>query len=115
MTQEVKVHLDAMTRYVKELEQLSESFTGVRQRLNDADVTSDSFGMLAESRETAGVYEQRTTDGFEVLKAGEGVFDELAQAFKQMRDNYQHSDQASSDGFEAINGFGGTDGFGGTR
>ena len=39
------------------------------QRLYDADVTEDSFGMLSESRESAKVYEQRTTDGLDVLKA----------------------------------------------
>jgi predicted kinase len=94
--QPLSVHLDAMTRYATAMDELAAGFGRSRQGLVDADVTEDSFGMLPESREAAGVYEQRTTDGLEVLKAGEDVFGDLAVAFRQMRDNYRASDQAAA-------------------
>lgn len=96
MSQPLKVHLDSMTRYASAMEELAEAFGRTRAMLLDADVTADSFGMLPESRETATVYEQRTDDGLDVLRIGEDVFGELATAFRQMRDSYQHSDQASA-------------------
>jgi hypothetical protein len=94
--QPLSVHLDAMTRYATAMDELAAGFGRSRQGLVDADVTEDSFGMLPESREAAGVYEQRTTDGLEVLRTGEDVFGDLAVAFRQMRDNYQASDQAAA-------------------
>lgn len=93
---EIKVYLDAMTRYAGAMEDLGTGFGNTRQLLVDADVTEDSFGLLPASRDTAKVYEQRTTDGLEVLKTGEDVFGDLGQAFRQMRDNYQASDQSSA-------------------
>ncbi|MEV4626560.1 hypothetical protein AB0J90_09775 [Micromonospora sp. NPDC049523] len=99
MTQPVKVYLDAMTRYADAMQDLGTAFGNTRALLVDADVSEDSFGMLPESREVATVYEQRTTDGLEVLRTGEDVFGELAVAFRQMRDNYRGTDQAASDRF----------------
>jgi hypothetical protein len=94
--QPLKVHLDSMTRYATAMEDLSAGFGRTRQELVDADVTEDSFGMLDASRDAAGVYEQRTTDGLAVLAAGVDVFSDMATAFRQMRDSYQASDQAGA-------------------
>ncbi|SDZ36578.1 hypothetical protein SAMN05444365_111103 [Micromonospora pattaloongensis] len=99
MSQPLRVHLDAMTRYAEAMAELADGFGRTRSTLLDADVTADSFGLLPESRETAAGYEQRTTEGLEVLRAGEDVFGELAVAFRQMRDNYQGADQASAQRF----------------
>jgi hypothetical protein len=81
------------------MDDLGSGFGSTRQLLLDADVTEDSFGMLPASRDTAKVYEQRTTDGLEVLKTGEDVFGDLAQAFRQMRENYANSDRTSANRF----------------
>lgn len=99
MSQPLKVYLDAMTRYADAMDDLSTAFGNTRALLVDADVTEDSLGLLPESREVAKTYEQRTTDGLEVLRTGEDVFGELGVAFRQMRDNYQASDQASAEMF----------------
>ncbi|HEX2771863.1 MAG TPA: hypothetical protein VHN18_05455 [Micromonosporaceae bacterium] len=96
MTQPLRVYLDAMTRYADAMDDLAARFGATRTFLVDADVTEDSFGRLPESREVAAAYEQRTTDGLEVLRTGEDVFGDLAAAFRQMRDNYRASDQASA-------------------
>jgi hypothetical protein len=96
MTQPLTVYLDAMTRYAEVMDDLGSGFSDTRRGLLDADVTGDSFGMLSESRDAATVYEQRTTDGLDVLKSGEDVFGDLGQAFRQMRDNYRSSDDHSA-------------------
>jgi hypothetical protein len=96
VSQPLRIHLDAMTRYADRMEELAQGFGGTRSGLIDADVTADSFGLLPESREVAGVYQQRTTDGLEVLRAGEDVFGDLAVAFRQMRDNYRGADEAAA-------------------
>jgi hypothetical protein len=90
--QPLKVYLDSMTRYAAAMEDLSAGFGRTRQQLVDADVTEDSFGLLDASRDAAKVYEQRTTDGLEVLATGVDVFSDMAVAFRQMRDSYQASD-----------------------
>jgi hypothetical protein len=90
---EIKVYLDAMTKYADAMDKLGEDFGATKQRLYDADVTEDSFGMLSESREAATIYEQRTTDGLDVLKAGEETCAVLADAFRQIRDNYLGTDE----------------------
>ncbi|GIH08700.1 hypothetical protein Rhe02_67670 [Rhizocola hellebori] len=90
---EIKVYLDAMTKYADAMDKLGEDFGATKQRLYDADVTEDSFGMLSESREAAKIYEQRTTDGLDVLKAGEETCAGLADAFRQLRTNYEGTDQ----------------------
>lgn len=95
MTQ-LKVYLESMTRYADAMEDISTGFGNTRSLLVDADVTADSFGMLPESREIAATYEQRTTDGLDVLRSGEDVFGELAAAFRQIRDNYQSSDRTAA-------------------
>jgi hypothetical protein len=92
----LKVYLDAMSRYADAMDDLSAGFGQTRQVLVDADVTGDSLGLLPESREVAAVYEQRTTEGLDVLRTGEDVFSDLGQAFRQMRDNYRDSDTSSS-------------------
>jgi hypothetical protein len=104
VSQPLKVHLEAMSRYSAAMADLSSEFAGTRRFLIDADVTEDSFGLLPESRDAATVYEQRTTDGLEVLKTGEDVFDGLGQAFQQMRDNYQGSDQGSAGRVQSAGG-----------
>jgi hypothetical protein len=97
LSQPLKVYLDAMTRYATAMDDLGTDFADTRRRLVDADVTEDSFGMLSESRDVAEVYRQRTTDGLETLNTGTDVFGDMAVAFRQMRDNYQASDQGSAD------------------
>jgi hypothetical protein len=99
VTEQLKVHLDAMSRYAEAMDDLAASFARTKGTLLDADVTADSFGLLSESRDAAGVYEQRTTDGLAVLRTGEEVFGDLGQAFRQLRDNYHSSDSASSGRF----------------
>lgn len=99
MSQPLRVHLGAMTRYAEAMEDVAERFGRTRRLLLDADVTEDSFGMLPQSRDTAEVYEERTTNGLDVLRSGEDIFSELAIAFREMRDSYQHDDQASADQF----------------
>jgi hypothetical protein len=96
VSQPVQVYLDAMSRYAAAMDELSAGFANTRRLLVDADVTGDSFGMLPESRDVAGAYEQRTTDGLEVLRAGTDVFADMAVAFRQMRDNYRTSDENSA-------------------
>jgi len=88
----LKVHLDAMTRFAKAMDDMSSDCGKVRQQLLDADVTEDSFGMLPQSRDTAKVYEERTTSGLDVLQAGVDVFGDLGEGFRQMRDSYQAVD-----------------------
>jgi hypothetical protein len=90
---EIKVYLEAITKYAGAMDQLGEDFGRTKQRLYDADVTEDSFGMLSESREAAKVYEQRTTDGLDVLTSGEDVFSGLSDAFNQLRTNYEQTDK----------------------
>lgn len=99
MSQPLRVHLDAMTRYAQAMDELAQGFGRTRQLLIDADVTEDSFGMLPESREAADVYEQRTNDGLEVLRSGQDVFSELAIGFREMRDSYRADDLATADQF----------------
>ena len=96
MTIPVKVYLDAMTKYAEAAEQLGEDFARTTQKLYDADVTEDSFGMLPESRDTAKVYEQRTTDGLDGLRAGEEVFGALGDVFRDIRRSYELTDRNQS-------------------
>jgi hypothetical protein len=96
VSQPVKVYLDAMSRYAAAMDELSAGFGNTRRLLVDADVTGDSFGMLPESRDVAAGYEQRTTDGLDVLQDGTDVFADMAVAFRQMRDNYRTSDENSA-------------------
>lgn len=89
---ELKVYLDAITKYADAMDRLGEDFGTTKQKLYDADVTEDSFGMLSESREAAKIYEQRTTDGLDVLKSGEDIFAGISDAFNQLRGNYEGTD-----------------------
>jgi hypothetical protein len=97
VSQPLRVHLDAMTRYAQTMDDLAAGFGATRDYLVDVDVAEDSFGQLPESREVAAAYERRTTDGLAVLRAGEDVFGDLAVAFRQMRDNYRATDHASAE------------------
>lgn len=101
MSQPFKVYLDAMSRYADAMDDVGAGFAQARQLLVDADVTGDSLGLLPESREVATVYEQRTTEGLDVLRTGEDVFSDLGQAFRQMRANYRDSDTGSARRFGA--------------
>jgi hypothetical protein len=85
-----------MSRYAAAMEDLSSSFAETRRLLVDADVTEDSFGMLSDSRDCAEVYEQRCTVGLEVLQAGTDAFLDLAQAFRELREDYEASDQSAA-------------------
>ncbi len=96
MTTPVKVHLDAMTKYADAAERLGEDFATTSQKLYDADVTEDSFGMLPESRDTAEVYEQRTTDGLDGLKACEEIFGALGDVFRDIRRSYEMTDRTQA-------------------
>jgi hypothetical protein len=96
MTVPVKVYLDAMTKYADAAERLAEDFATTSKRLYDADVTEDSFGMLPESRDTAEVYEQRTTDGLDGLKACEEIFSALGDVFRDIRRSYELTDRSLS-------------------
>ncbi|GIE94130.1 hypothetical protein [Paractinoplanes rishiriensis] len=96
MSQPVSVYLDSMSRYAAAMEDLSASFGETRRLLIDADVTEDSFGLLSDSRECAKVYEERCTVGLEVLQAGNDAFLDLAQAFREMREDYEASDQSAA-------------------
>jgi hypothetical protein len=99
MTQPLKVYLDAMTRYADAMDDISTGFGNTKSLLVDADVTEDSFGMMPESRDAAKIYEQRTTDGLDVLRAGEDVFGEIGQGFRDMRDNYSGADHGAANRF----------------
>lgn len=101
MTQPLTVYLDAMSRYASAMEDLSSQLASTRRALVDADVTGDSFGLLPESREVATAYEQRTTDGLDVLGSGADVFTDVGEAFTQMRDNYREADEGNADQFRA--------------
>jgi len=94
---EIRIYLDAMTRYADACDDLSEGFDTTRRLLVDADVTADSFGLLQESGDIANTYEQRCTDGLDTLRSGVDVFSDLAVALRQMRDNYQTADTTSAD------------------
>lgn len=94
---EVRVQLDALTQYADAAERLGEDFVTTTQRLYDADVTEDSFGMLPQSREVATTYEERTTDGLDALRAGDEVFTALADAFREIHRGYQSTDTSLSD------------------
>jgi predicted kinase len=100
MSDDLRVHLEALSRYADAVEDLAERFGAVRRLLADADVTEDSFGLLSESREAGRVYRERCTDGLDVLRAGEDVFGDLAVGFRQMRDNYRAADAVSSQRLE---------------
>lgn len=101
MGQPVQVYLDSMTRYATAMDQLSDGFNQTRQLLIDADVTEDSFGLLPDSRDCAEVYAERTTVGLDTLRDGTDVFGDLSQAFREMRDFYQASDQSSANNLGA--------------
>lgn len=101
MGQPVQVYLDSMSRYATAMEDLSDGFESTRRLLIDADVTEDSFGMLPDSRDCAEVYEQRTTVGLDTLRAGTDVFGDLAQAFRELREDYRASDQSSANNLGA--------------
>ncbi|MBL7258880.1 hypothetical protein [Paractinoplanes lichenicola] len=96
MGQPVSVYLDALSRYAAAMDDLSESFESTRTFLVDADVTEDSFGLLPDSRDCAQVYEQRTTDGLETLRNGSDAFSDLSQAFRELREDYERTDQAAA-------------------
>jgi hypothetical protein len=94
--QPVSVYLDALSRYAAAMDDLSGSFESTRRFLVDADVTEDSFGLLPDSRDCAQVYEQRTTDGLETLRNGADAFSDLSQAFRELREDYERTDQAAA-------------------
>ena len=101
MGQPVQVHLDALSRYAAAMDDLSASFDTTRRLLVEADVTEDSFGLLPDSRDCAEVYEQRTTDGLETLGNGSDAFADLSQAFRELREDYEKTDQAAAGRFGA--------------
>lgn len=96
MGQPIGVYLDALSRYSAAMDELSASFESTRGFLVDADVTEDSFGLLPDSRDCAQVYEQRTTDGLETLRNGADAFSDLSQAFRELREDYERTDEAAA-------------------
>ncbi|MCM4076048.1 hypothetical protein [Paractinoplanes hotanensis] len=96
MGQPVQVYLDSLSRYAAAMDELSASFDTTRRLLVEADVTEDSFGLLPDSRDCAEVYEQRTTDGLETLRNGADAFADLSDAFRELREDYERTDQAAA-------------------
>ncbi|MCY1143269.1 hypothetical protein OWR29_35185 [Actinoplanes sp. Pm04-4] len=96
MGQPVQVYLDSLSRYAAAMDDLSASLESTRKFLVDADVTEDSFGLLPDSRDCAQVYEQRTTDGLETLRNGADAFSDLSDAFRELREDYERTDQAAA-------------------
>jgi hypothetical protein len=92
MADPIALSLDALEKYAGAVDKLGDDFGSTRQRLYDADVTEDSFGMLDASREIAEVYEQRTTDGLDALESSEELFVALSDAFKELRKAYEDVD-----------------------
>lgn len=92
MADPIALSLEALDKYSAAVDKLGDDFGSTRQRLYDADVTEDSFGMLDASREIAEVYDQRTTDGLDALQATEDLFVALSDAFKELRKAYEDVD-----------------------
>ncbi|MCO8269358.1 hypothetical protein M1L60_02000 [Actinoplanes sp. TRM 88003] len=97
MGQPVQVYLDSLSRYAAAMDELNASFDTTRRLLVEADVTEDSFGLLPDSRDCAEVYEQRTTDGLDTLTCGADAFSDLSDAFRELREGYELTDQAAAD------------------
>jgi hypothetical protein len=97
MTQpQIGVYLDAITEHARRMEAIGARFGRTRRLLLDADVAEDSFGLLPESRDSAKIYEQRTTSGLDVLRDGEDVFTDLADVMRRIRDGYRAADTGSA-------------------
>lgn len=99
MTDTTKVALQALTSYKKASQDVSDGFERARQALIDADVTSDSFGLLQESQGIHSQYTERCTDGLNVLKDGRDVFDALCDAMDTIREAYSSADSAAAQRF----------------
>lgn len=96
MNQKVNVQLDALSAYARTADEIAGGLAAVRYRLLAAGVTSDAFGLLPESQEAAEVYEERTDAGLEVLAAGNDGFAQIADDVRQVRRNYEASDEFSA-------------------
>lgn len=99
MTNPIDLSLDALEKYASVAEKIGDDFGTTRQRLYDADVTEDSFGMLDASREIAEIYDERTTDGLDALKSTEELFVALGDAFKELRKAYEGVDVHNANQF----------------
>jgi hypothetical protein len=98
-TDTTKVALQALTAYKSAAQDVSEGFERARQALVDADVTSDSFGLLQESQGIHTKYAERCDDGLSVLRDGRDVFEALGDAMDTIREAYRGADTASAQRF----------------
>jgi hypothetical protein len=96
MSDQVKVALEALGAYAKAAAEISRGFDQARQPLVDADVTSDSFGLLAESHDIHKAYADQCDTGLAALTAGRDVFADLAEVFLSMRESYRAADEESA-------------------
>jgi hypothetical protein len=94
-----KVALQALSTYSQTAVDISDGFERARQALVDADVHSDSFGLLQESQGIHGKYTERCDDGLTVLRDGRDVFEALADAMDLIRDAYRGADTAAAHRF----------------
>ena len=98
-TDTTKVALQALSTYKQAAQDVSDGFERARQALVDADVSSDSFGLLQESQGIHGKYTERCDDGLSVLKDGRDVFDALTDAMDTIRQAYTSADGAAAQRF----------------
>ena len=98
-TDTTKVALQALSTYKQASQDVSDGFERARQALIDADVSSDSFGLLQESQGIHDKYTERCDDGLSVLKDGRDVFDALCDAMDTIRNAYSSADTAASQRF----------------
>lgn len=96
MTDTTKVALQALSTYRQAASDVADGFDRARQALVDADVQSDSFGLLQESQGIHTKYSERCDDGLNVLRDGRDVFDALADAMDTIRDAYRGADTAAA-------------------
>jgi hypothetical protein len=95
----VKIALQALSTYKQAAADVSEGFVRARQSLVDANVSSDSFGLLQESQGIDTAYNTRCDDGLSVLNDGRDVFDALSDAMETIQKAYSSADNAASQRF----------------
>lgn len=96
MTDTTKVALQALSTYKQAATQVADGFESALQKLVDADVSSDSFGLLQESQGIHTQYAERCEDGLTAMRDGRDVFDALADAMDTIREAYHGADQAAA-------------------
>jgi hypothetical protein len=94
LTDTTQVAMEALVGYQQAAADIADGFEQARRGLVEADVTSDSFGLLQESQGIHTMYAERCVDGLDVLRDGRDVFDALADVMDTIRLVYQGTDQA---------------------